>query len=163
MASEGEHLLYQLVYIQLPLFGRRFPYECSDSSNDGTCASTIRNDFFQSLTQDLRFQLVIGEESQACVAVIGYGGQRWINFIGYRRSQFSQGGQPGDAGKLRSSYLQGMFCLFASCNIFDNAKPKWRNTICTRDQGNVGSSPNQGAIFATITLVDFKVLPLAFD
>ena len=83
-----------LVYIQFILFGRHFLYESADPSYNGAGTSPICNDFFESTAQNVRFEIMLVEQSQARIAVIGYGRQRLVDFMRYGCCQFAHGCQP---------------------------------------------------------------------
>jgi len=81
------------------------------------------NDFLEHPTQNLRLEIISGEQSQARAAVIDYRGQRLIDLVGYGRCQFAHGCQSGNPGKLRLRHVQCLLCFLPIVQIHDAPKP----------------------------------------
>src|SRR3954463_13997449 len=100
-----------MVYVQFGLLGRRFLDEPADPSYDGAGTRAIGNNFFESPPENLRIQITIAEQPEACASVIRYRGQRLVNFMGYGSCQFSHSCQPGNPSKLHLSGVQRLLRL----------------------------------------------------
>src|SRR5215468_12681066 len=86
----------------------------SESGLKRACASAIGNDFLKGPTENLRIEITIGEQSEACASIICYRSQRLVYFMGYGRCQFPHGCQPGNMRKLHLCPMQRLFGLTPS-------------------------------------------------
>src|SRR5215469_785589 len=108
LASESQHLLNDVVYIQLPRFCGCLLYEAANPGDNSTRTSPVGNNFFKSPPENFRIEITISHQSQACAAIVGNSSQWLIDFMGNGSCQFTHGREPGDPSKLRLGCVQGL-------------------------------------------------------
>src|SRR6185436_2719222 len=71
-------------------------------------------------------------------------------------------GIENQAGSL-FAFLQSFFCLFSFCDVFRQGEHEPWRVLGFSNQRDVVSYPNEAAIFATVLLLDLKLISLSFQ
>src|SRR3954468_13072364 len=99
------------VYVQFGLLSRCFLDESADPSYNSAGTLAVGNNFFENPPENLRIQITIAEQPEACTSVVCYRSKRLVNFMGYGSCQFAHSCDPGDPSKLHLSGVQRLLRL----------------------------------------------------
>jgi hypothetical protein len=117
VVNKGKHLLNGFVDVQSFFFRRYVPDKSANPRYHCASASCIGNDSCEGSTQDFGFEITVGEQPKACIAVIDDCGQRLIYFMGDGSYQFTHGCQSRNARKFRYRRPQRLLRLLPIMQI----------------------------------------------